>query len=482
MRWTLGIAVAAAGCATILGSSGGWSTARLVPGTTIAAIQPGGEPYGGPPYVATSCSSPQDCTVAYIAVGKGAPVLSLTRHNGRWGPPRRVPGLPGAQVTGLELACGPAGDCLLATGVATGNGNNEQIKVARLARGRWSKAAPVPGAAALHPGDSSRYPQLACGATGWCAVSGQSEKPAQYTGGQPFVASEHNGTWTRAQAVPGLDALSQGWAAGVDVISCDARATCTAAGDYRDHAVRHDEPYAVTDQAGRLGKAQPITGSASLGDSYIDALSCSQPGDCSAAGTEGDNDTGTPVGMFTVTETGGTWQPASRLRGTIPLENSVDTESISAMTCTAPGRCTAVGVYATDADSEDSVPVQAVPFEAVQTRGTWSAIHVIRGLPRHAVAWLTSVSCASAGNCAAGGYWLSNPTGAAYNMSNNHAFLVTETRGTWGLAPRHVPGLKALHSGDSDVDVVSCRPRRGCTAIGDFAVTRTRRLVTTSHR
>jgi hypothetical protein len=336
----------------------------------------------------------------------------------------------------------------------------------------------VPGLAALHPGDWSQLSALACGRTGWCALSGQSEKPDSFgRGGRPFVVSEHHGTWSQAQAVPGLAALTGSWAAGVAVISCDTGDSCTAAGDYRDHAVRNDEPFVVTDQAGRWGRARPLAGSASLGASYISALSCTQPGDCSAAGTEGDDDTGTPVGLFTVTEAGGTWHPASRLDGTIRLPYPVDTENITALTCTAPGQCTALGTYATNANSEDSVPVDGPLFEAVQARGRWSAIHAVRGLPSDAVTWTTSVSCANAGSCAAGGYWLSNPTGDEHSISSHHAFVATETRGTW--TAERVPGLAALGSTDSAVQAVTCRPRRGCGAVGDYYV-HDHRLFTTS--
>ena len=266
--------------------------------------------------------------------------------------------------------------------------------------------------------------------------------------------------------MPGLAALTGSWAARVAVISCDTGDSCTAAGDYRDHAVRNDEPYVVTDRAGRWGRARPLAGSAALGASYISALSCTEPGDCSAAGTEGDDDTGTPVGMFTVTEAGGTWHPVSRLSGTITLQYPIDTANITALTCTAPGQCTALGTDATNANSEDGVPVDGPLFEAVQARGTWSAIHAVRGLPSDAVTWTTSVSCARPGNCAAGGYWLSNPNGDEHSISNYHAFVATETRGTWSAQP--VPGLAALGSTYSTVQVVSCQPRRGCSTIGDY--------------
>ena len=152
-------------------------------------------------------------------------------------------------------------------------------------------------------------------------------------------------------------------------------------------------------------------------------------------------------------------------------------EIVTALTCTAPGQCTALGAYATDGDSSDSEPVDGPLFEAMQAHGAWSAIHAIRGLPSGAVTWATSVSCASAGNCAAGGYWFTNA--GEYTMSSNHAFVAIETHGTWRA--EHVPGVSALHSTDSVVQAVSCLPRRavaGCGAVGDFQV-RVHHLFTT---
>jgi hypothetical protein len=461
MRGLAGVAIAVVGCATAL-ASGGWSAARPVPGVSIQGQT---AEYTAPGYAAASCSSPQNCTVAYQPAGQGTQVFSVTRHNGAWGTPRRVPGLRTVPGLDLSLACASAGDCLLAGDAPEFHGAL-QVMVARLAHGAWTKARPVPGLAALRPGERSLVSALACGRTGWCALAGQSQPSGKSSGGQPFVVSEHNGTWSRAQAVPGLAALTKGWAAGATVVSCDPRDTCTATGYYGDHRGYEDRPYAVTDRAGRWGPAQPIAGTAPAGGSDITALSCPAPGDCSAAGTEGGNGTGTTVQMFTVTETGGTWHPASPLRGTIPLPYPADTQSITALTCTAPGQCTALGVYGTSANSEDSVPVDAVPVDAVQEHGTWSAIHAVRGLPDDAVAWVTSVSCASAGTCAAGGYWLTNPSGDEHSLSNYHAFLAAETRGTWSA--QRVPGLAALHSRNSAIHAVSCQPRRGCSSIGDY--------------
>jgi len=196
----------------------------------------------------------------------------------------------------------------------------------------------------------------------------------------------------------------------------------------------------------------------------ITAISCTSPGDCTAAGA---SFTPTLPRMFVVTETAGTWHPAAALRGTIAIGYPADSTGITALSCAAPGQCAALGAYGSSANSSDGAPVAAVPFAAAQARGTWSAIRAIRGLPADAVAWVTSVSCSAAGDCAAGGYWFTNPNGDEHTLGNNHAFLATQTRGTWGRA-QPVPGLAALGSWDSKTDAVSCQPLLGCLAVGDY--------------
>jgi len=72
------------------------------------------------------------------------------------------------------------------------------------------------------------------------------------------------------------------------------------------------------------------------------------------------------------------------------------------------------------------------------------------------------VSCATAGNCAAGVTYTENVTG------NQQAFVVTEANGTWGTAIE-IPGLATLNTGgDAAVTSVSCRSAGNCAAGGTF--------------
>src|SRR6266851_3836782 len=96
--------------------------------------------------------------------------------------------------------------------------------------------------------------------------------------------------------------------------------------------------------------------------------------------------------------------------------------------------------------------------------GAWRTAHEVRGLAALNAggdAQVLSVSCASAGNCAAGGYY--EDARAFYE-----AFVVSEVNGAWGGAAE-VPGIAALNTGaDSWVTSVSCASVGDCTAVGTY--------------
>jgi hypothetical protein len=77
-------------------------------------------------------------------------------------------------------------------------------------------------------------------------------------------------------------------------------------------------------------------------------------------------------------------------------------------------------------------------------------------------AQVLSLSCASAGNCAAGGYY---ENGA----ENSQAFVANETDGAWGKA-EEVPGTSKLNAGgDARVLCLSCASTGDCVSGGYYA-------------
>ena len=94
-----------------------------------------------------------------------------------------------------------------------------------------------------------------------------------------------------------------------------------------------------------------------------------------------------------------------------------------------------------------------------EVNGTWAAARAVAGtLSCCGGAEVTSVSCASAGNCAAGGQY----DYGGYNA----AFLVNEKNGAWGNLI-YVPGLNAV-SRDAYLHSVSCASAGNCAAGGDY--------------
>ncbi len=96
--------------------------------------------------------------------------------------------------------------------------------------------------------------------------------------------------------------------------------------------------------------------------------------------------------------------------------------------------------------------------------GTWGKAKEVPGtaaLNTGGDAHLFSVSCASAGNCSAGG---------VYTDHRGHwqAFVVSLKKGIWGTA-EEVPGTAALNTGGSAaISSVSCASAGRCSAGGFY--------------
>src|SRR5262249_27431619 len=84
--------------------------------------------------------------------------------------------------------------------------------------------------------------------------------------------------------------------------------------------------------------------------------------------------------------------------------------------------------------------------------------------PRRAPAsrpWTPAGGWGWAGNCAAGGGYATSP-------GHGQAFVVNQTNGAWGTA-QNVPGLAALNQGRSaEIYTVSCASAGNCSAGGFY--------------
>ena len=103
---------------------------------------------------------------------------------------------------------------------------------------------------------------------------------------------------------------------------------------------------------------------------------------------------------------------------------------------------------------------------AATTTAAWGTPEVVPGiasLNTGGLAHFFSMSCASAGNCSAGG-WYTDSSGQV------QALVVNEVNGTWKAAIE-VPGTAALNTGGlAEVLSVSCASAGYCSAGGTYAV------------
>jgi hypothetical protein len=128
------------------------------------------------------------------------------------------------------------------------------------------------------------------------------------------------------------------------------------------------------------------------------------------------------------------------------------------VSCPSPGSCGAAGTYTDGTD-------QLQAFVANQTNGTWGKAIEVPGIQALNIAGdadFITLSCASPGNCSAGG---------EYGVREGHfeqAFVVTETNGTWGKAIQ-IPGTAALNKdGQASIASLSCASPGRCSAVGYY--------------
>jgi len=353
----------------------------------------------------------------------------------------------GANVT--SLSCGSPGNCAAGGFYRDGLGHVQGFVVSER-NGIWGKAIEVPGLAALNVSEAAQINSVSCPSAGNCAAGGS------YTDGvgsfQAFVVSEKNGTWGKAIEVPGLAVLNAGFPATAQInsVSCPSAGNCAAGGSYTDGS-NQQQPFVVSEKNGTWGKAIEVPGLNSFGLAQVSSVSCGSPGNCAAGGNYFTSLQGL---AFVVSERNGTWRKAIAVP-VLPAINPFDQSDVRSVSCGSAGNCAAGGNY-----MDRSHHLQALVIS--ETNGTWRKAIAVPGLAalnRGGFAQVWSVSCATAGNCAAGGVYVDG-------HRHGQAFVVSETNGTWRTAIE-VPGSETLNKGGwAFITSLSCRSAGKCAAGG----------------
>jgi hypothetical protein len=368
-----------------------------------------------------------------------------------------VPGTAALNKGGVaaitSVSCATAGNCSAGGSYVDGSGHG-QVFVVGETSGVWGTAKQVPGTAALNKGGVTHFTSVSCATAGNCSAGGDYVDGSGHQ--QAFAVSETDGVWGTAKQVPGTAALNKGGAAVVASVSCAAAGACSAGGYYEDGS-GHQQAFAVSETNGTWGTAKEVPGTAALnkgGVAEIASVSCATAGNCSAGGfyTDGSGH----LQVFVVGETNGTWGTAKQVPGTAAL-NAGGTAQFDSVSCATAGNCSAGGLYV-----DGSGHGQA--FVASETNGVWGTAKEVPGtaaLNKGGNAATASVSCATAGNCSAGGSYLDG-------SSHQQVFVVGEANGVWGTA-KEVPGTGALNTaGFASLHSVSCATPGNCSAVGFY--------------
>jgi hypothetical protein len=394
-------------------TDGRWGRAIEVPG--LGALNKGAFPGGGAYVYSVSCGSAGNCAAggSYLDQRRHSQGFVVSETNGRWGRAIEIPGLaalntgsdgrPGAEV--LSVSCGSAGNCA-AGGYYQDQRRHSQGFVVSEANGRWGRAIEVPGLGALNKpafaGYGAEVWSVSCASAGNCAAGGyySTRSVAGRLGRQAFVASEQNGHWAMAIEVPGIAALNAGHDAEVFSVSCASAGNCAVGGNYRGGG--HQQGFVVNENNGAWGHAIEVPGLGALNtheDARVESVSCASPGNCTAGGNyNGDPNYGDGYGKgYVVSETNGVWGQAIKVPGLRAL-GAGEYSDVKSVSCASPGNCSAGGLY-TDGSGGQA-------FVINENNGAWGqAINIARlkALNKGGAAEVTSVSCPPAGNCVAGG-------------------------------------------------------------------------------
>jgi len=454
--WTAAGAAAALGTATLtapgaVASAAAWNTATALPGITalnhdFTALQP----------QSLSCASAVNCAIGGVYTdGTGhQQVFVASEKSGAWGAAKEVPGsatLNQGDANLWTVSCGAAGDCV-AGGMYAGALRSEQSFLVTEKNGTWGKAAEVPGTAALNAGGTiAALRSVSCTSATTCSGGGAYTSSA---GAElPYLITETGGTWGNAIPVAGLATLGTG-SASIQQVSCVSAGNCVAGGSYFT-STGDEDAFVITQTGGTWGNAQAIPGLAALNHQQgpLESLSCGAVGNCAAAGSY--TDAAGNIQAWVASEKSGTWGNAKEVPGTAAL-NTAGFAVADTVSCGAAGNCAAGGWY--------SGATTLTAFVVSEKSGVWGQAKQAPGIAALNTAnnaQLSTVSCPSAGNCAAGGYYFASGVG-------QEEFVISETNGIWGQA-QEVPGTAALNvNADGTTTTVSCPSAGNCGLDGTY--------------
>jgi len=396
-----------------------------------------------------SCPSAGNCVAVgqYLDSSGADEGVLLTETAGKWGAGIEA-SLPANATTQnqfvrlVSVSCASAGNCSAVGDYEDGSSSPTEGLLLTETAGSWGTGveAVLPANAAT-PNEGASVVSISCASAGNCSAAGFYFDSSHVERG--LLLTETEGTWgAGVEAPPPANAAAAPWVS-LDSVSCASAGNCGVVGSYVDSS-GDGRGLLLTETGGSWAtgvEAQPAN---AIGSSQTSWVSCPSAGNCSAI-----------LGDYLLTQTTGSWAtgvetvlPANACPvGPGPGQCDGTFGGANSISCASAGNCVAVGDY-TDSFGDDA------GLLLTETAGAWGAgIEAPPGASGVSVT-LSSVSCASAGNCSAVG------------SDNGVGLLLTKTAGKWTAAEAALP---ANAFGAAELYSVSCPSAGHCSAVGNYA-------------
>lgn len=341
----------------------------------------------------------------------------------------------------------------VSAGGATAGGST-----AKPAGSYWRAGTPavLPADAATGRDQIVSLDSVSCASAGNCSAVGSYLTKAGGLAG--LLVSEAGGHWKPGveTTLPAAAATGNRQDVSLNSVSCSSAGNCSAVGSYTDSSGA--EALLVTETEGTWGAgmkaALPSTATPDQQDAGLQSVSCPSDGNCSAVGFYHDS---SGAGALAVTESAGEWQTGDEVTPPANVGTDAPEAYLSSVSCASAGNCSAAGNYF---DTSGNGP----GFLVTETGGTWGT-GVEASLPANAATTeqfvdLAGLSCASAGNCSAVG---------TYNTAvSDDAVLLTETDGVWSSGAKAVLPKNGAAQDQINLSGLSCPSAGDCVAVGEY--------------
>lgn len=383
-------------------------------GQATGVTFPGGVQNASPNSIlfSVSCPSAGNC----VAVGRfknvtgGYEGFTVTSSGGTWGTAQVVAFAGGVQnatanTTVRDVSCASVGNCVAVGDFRNAGGDFEAFTV-KSSGGTWGNAAPVTFAGGVQNATPDGYLwSVSCGAVGECVAGGYFK--LANTNSAAFTVTLSGGTWADGRPVAFAGGVQDATSPFdfVQSVSCPSAGNCVAGG-YFVNAAGHNQPFTATLTNGTWANAAPVVFDASVVQSAspnakIYAVSCSSVGNCAATGTFRNANGDDEV--FVMASTNGTWADATAIAFDAGIQNTTPDARPYTVSCGSAGNCVAGGYFRNASFGYEA-------FTVTLNGGTWETARPVEfangvqgGLAARE-ARAAAVSCSSAGNCTVVGY------------------------------------------------------------------------------